>query len=113
MDLGDTLVDLVGQLGSAAIADRFGPQQPTPVGYGPTITTPVDVGIPFVDVISEPPSDCSNYAYKKVCGQYKWVKIRKRRRKRLATASDIADLAKLKGVLGQGKAMETWIATHS
>lgn len=38
-------------------------------------------------------------------------KTRKRRR-RLATTSDIKDLAALKAVLGGGKAFETWIATH-
>ena len=36
----------------------------------------------------------------------------KRRRQRLATKSDIKDLASLKGIVGQGKVMETWIATH-
>jgi len=36
----------------------------------------------------------------------------KRRRNRLATKSDIKDLASLKGIVGQGKVMETWIATH-
>lgn len=36
----------------------------------------------------------------------------RRRRARLATKSDIKDLASLKGILGGGKAFETWIATH-
>lgn len=36
----------------------------------------------------------------------------RRRRNRLATTSDIKDLASLKAVLGGGKAFETWIATH-
>lgn len=37
---------------------------------------------------------------------------RRRRRKRLATKSDLSDLAALKGILGAGKMMEVWIATH-
>lgn len=39
------------------------------------------------------------------------VKCRRRRR-RLATHSDIKDLAALKAVLGSGKAFDTWIATR-
>lgn len=38
---------------------------------------------------------------------------RRRRRKRLATTSDIKDLAALKAVLGDGQNLKTWIATHS
>jgi len=37
---------------------------------------------------------------------------RRRRRKRLATKSDIADLAALKSILGGGKALDAWIATR-
>lgn len=36
----------------------------------------------------------------------------RRRRRRLATHSDIKDLAALKAVLGAGKAFDTWIATR-
>lgn len=36
----------------------------------------------------------------------------RRRKKRLATVSDIKDLASLKTVLGGGKAFESWIATR-
>jgi hypothetical protein len=36
----------------------------------------------------------------------------RRRRRRLATHSDIKDLAALKAVLGSGKAFDTWIATR-
>lgn len=39
------------------------------------------------------------------------VKCRRKRR-RLATHSDIKDLAALKSVLGSGKAFDTWIATR-
>ena len=36
----------------------------------------------------------------------------RRRRRRLATHSDIKDLAALKAILGSGKAFDTWIATR-
>jgi len=51
--------------------------------------------------------------YKKVCGVYKWVTPKRRRRRALATKGNLKDLAALKGILGTGKAFETWIATHS
>lgn len=54
-----------------------------------------------------------NYILKYTCGEWKWVKKRKRRRKRLATSSDIKDLSSLKGVLGGGKSFDLWIATHA
>ena len=61
------------------------------------------------------PPGCGGAApvYKKVCGEYRWVYPKRRRRKSLVTKGDIKGLAALKGVLGNGKAMETWIATHS
>lgn len=43
--------------------------------------------------------------------QIKKCKTR-RRRKRLASASDIKDLASLKAILGGGKSLDTWIATR-
>lgn len=101
MDLGA----LLGQLGTAYIQNKYAPQPTSFID---------DIGVPFVDVIPEAPtSNCEqDMVYKKVCGEWKWVKRRKRRRKRLATHSDIKDLSALKGVLGQGKLLETWIATH-
>jgi len=51
--------------------------------------------------------------YKKVCGSYRWVQPKRRRRKSLATKGDLRDLASLKGILGTGKAFEVWIATHA
>ena len=56
----------------------------------------------------------ANIVYKWDCAtqQYTPRKKYRRRRKRLASKSDIKDLASLKGIVGQGKVMETWIATH-
>lgn len=45
------------------------------------------------------------------CVGFRPKKSRKRRR-RLATASDIKDLASLKAVLGGGKAFENYLAIH-
>jgi len=50
--------------------------------------------------------------WKKVCGVYKWVYPKRRRRKQLLTRTDAAGLAQLKGIVGCGKTMDTWIATH-
>lgn len=125
-DLGNLLGDLLGQAGSTWIDNQLGGGarlDTTPVGYNPALfglETP-DIGIPFVDVIpNNPGAACGGGSpvYKKVCGQYKWVTPKRRKRKRLLTKSDVKDLAALKGVLGASdaatsKAFQTWIATHS
>lgn len=118
MDLGQILTDL----GTTYIQSRYGQAAPPSVqtaGYSAAdllgLTTPGG-GIPGVDIIPEPQAaNCGGGSpvYKKVCGAYKWVYPKRRRRKALVTKKDITGLAQLKGVLGMGKAMETWIATHS
>jgi len=65
------------------------------------------------DIASGPsmPADCGvRYLWDPV--KDKWIKRSRRRRKRLATKSDLNDLAALSGILGKGKAFEVWIATH-
>ncbi len=85
------------------------PTTPPPV----TVPPPAGGGVPgYTGGGACEPDPRNNYVLKFICGQWKWVKKQKRRRKRLATSSDIGDLAKLKGILGMGKSMETWIATH-
>lgn len=113
MDLGQLATDLLRQAGTAYINQQFG-QAPVPT-VQPALNLTDSIGVPFVDVIPEAPAhSCGGSpVYKKVCGQYKWVHSKKRRRKRLATQSDLKDLAALKGILGNGKAFETWIATHA
>lgn len=49
--------------------------------------------------------------YKKVCGQYRWVWPKRRRRRQLLTGSDAAGLTQLVNILGNGKATQAWIAT--
>ncbi len=110
MDLGS----IIGTLGSSYIQAKY--QQPSTV-YGGAIQAQPALGLPFVDVIPE--ADTGHCGGRQLwdpkgnCGQGKWIKKSRKRRKRLATHSDLKDLAALKGVLGGGKAFETWIATHS
>lgn len=97
----------------------------TPPGGGPPPTffpvSPADPGggnggLPPVVINNGacgPDDPMRGYVYKKVCGQYRWVKQKRRRRKSLVTKSDLNGLASLKGILGTGKAFEVWIATHS
>jgi len=115
LDLGQIL----GGLGSEYINARYGQQATPQVIYANSPTIPVGMGdpgggIPFVDVIPEPPAGCSprDYVYKFTCDGWRWIKRRKRRRKQLVTKGDIAGLASLKGVT-TGEQMKTWIATHS
>ena len=57
------------------------------------------------------PSDIV-YSWDECSQTYVPKKKRKSRRKQLVTKGDIKGLAALKGVVGTGKIMETWIATH-
>lgn len=68
---------------------------------------------PAGSTVSVAASGQQGMVYKKVCGQYRWVKQKRRRRKQLATQGDLRDLAALQGILGNGKAFQTWIATHA
>ena len=71
-----------------------------------------NLGIPGIDVVPDAPTgDCNGRKlYDPAKG--KWITQRRRRRKRLATPSDLKDLAALRGVLGNGEAFKTWRATH-
>lgn len=57
------------------------------------------------------PSDIV-YSWDEKTMSYVPKKKRKARRRQLVTKGDIKGLAALKGVVGTGKIMETWIATH-
>jgi len=121
MDLGTLATDLLRQAGTAYIQREFGPTMGPPVGMQPafldSVIPDIDLGVPGPGVFtpSAPAAACGGASpvYKKVCGEYKWVQPKRRRRKRLATQGDLKDLAALKGILGNGKAFEVWIATHS
>ncbi len=105
MDLGS----VVAQLGGQYIQTRYSQQpQQQPV---------------FLDTLTDFFTDGSAQQQGPVqqgkCGMVwnpdtgKWQKKTRRRRKRLATKSDLSDLAALKGILGSGEAFKVWIATHS
>ena len=72
-------------------------------GTLPTIPTPGDVTITGS---CPPPSYCVDGKTGKVT-----IKQKRRRRRRLATSSDIRDLSSLKSVLSPAD-LKTWIATH-
>ena len=99
MDLGN----LLGDLGTAYINAKYANQPPTPSIQYTSSVAPTAGGISttpafsFNDIPVIGGTPCK----------------RRRRRKRLATVSDIKDLAALKAVLGKGQAFTTWIATHS
>jgi len=104
-------------------ASVFGGNLPggAPQGGQPLAVTtgvPATVGTPTVIAQPGTPAAVPNPAIKSYCYKFKdgvWqlVKMRRRRRKQLATKGDLQDLAALKGILGTGKAFEVWIATHS
>jgi len=88
------------------------PIVPVVVNQTPQVQAPVVFPTGGVQVACDN-DPMKGMVYKKVCGEYRWVKQKYRRRKALVTQSDLKGLAALKGVLGGGKAFETWIATHS
>ncbi len=83
--------------------------QPPPGGLNPAIIPPVGSTVAY----NQCDDPMRGMVYKKVCGQFKWVKQKRRRRRSLASDGDIRMLSALKGVLGNGKALQSWIAVNS
>lgn len=117
IDLGSFLGS-VGQIATAYNTYRGSRQtQNVATWPGPATGQPQTAGmdlLPFVDCIPEPPScngDNHYWSPRANRGQGGWVKYR-RRRKQLATKSDLKDLAALKSIMSPGD-LKTWIATHS
>ncbi len=112
MDLGNLLGQVLTEVISTRQADR---NQARPVGFA-TQMQPALFDMPFADIIPEQGDSCGTgkmlWDPRANCGQGKGIKRRKRRRKRLATASDIKDLSALQGAGLTGKALASWIATH-
>ena len=121
LDLGN----LLGTLGSQYISARYGqppvPQvmaptfqaqgpaagiAPTPALAGPNL---MDLGKEGYDYFFGESTVPKNMTVDPVTGRL--CKKQRRRRKRLATTSDIKDLAALKSVLSPAD-LKTWIATH-
>ncbi len=90
-----------------------GSAPPTPGPVAPLVgTTGATTVIPGTGGPMMVPANCApTMIYNSHTG--KWTRKRRRRRRQLATRSDIRDLSALKGVLGNGKALESWIATHA
>ena len=135
MDLGS----IVTTLGSQYIQARYGQPQVRPVmTAAPGLQVPVGLGVDTYGITPTPAflpalpgavAATGSLASKiggavaglglglaadeiaAIAGVASKVKCRRRRR-RLATHSDIKDLAALKAVLGSGKAFDTWIATR-
>jgi len=125
LDLGN----LLGTLGSQYISARYGQprppaiMQPTIVAQGPqagvlqpVLTPPVAAGLgaaagELYDFFTDDQKAQlgSGMRIDPVTGRL--CKKQRRRRKRLATTSDIKDLAALKSVLSPAD-LKTWIATH-
>jgi len=121
LDLGN----LLGTLGSQYISTRYGQPrppailQPTIVAQGPSAgiaPTPALAGPSLMELgqegyqyfFGDSPAP-RNMTIDPVTGRL--CKKQRRRRKRLATTSDIKDLAALKSVLSPAD-LKTWIATH-
>lgn len=108
-----SVTDLISTLGTQYIQQRFadGSSPQGSVIQGPMLQQ--TLGIPFADVVSTVDKQGMVYDPNGNCGAGKWIKRRRKRRKVLVTNSEIAGLAKLKGVVGAGQVMKEWIATHS
>jgi len=126
LDLGSLIGTVAGSYFNAKYSGGTRPGLPiqTMAGFPPlsTITgipdsaplplTPA-LGLPFADIVMDAPSAKMVWDPAANCGAGKWLRKRRRRHRNLATRGDIKDLSALKGVLGQGKLLEVWIATHS
>lgn len=109
-----TIIDAIVDLGTAYFAGQQPTQQPMPLA-SPGATVNVGAAPAAQPYQSICPTDSGSKGMiwdpNANCGAGKWIKRRKRRRQRLATASDIKDIGALKSVLGP-KALGAWIATH-
>lgn len=102
MDLGN----LIGDIAKTYITTRYAPTPvSTPINYMPADFQVGPLNVDPMDLFTQDTgAPVVSFGKKKTC---------RRRRRRLATMSDIKDLAALKSVLGNGEAFKTWIATHS
>jgi len=60
----------------------------------------------------DPNDPYKGMVYKRVCGQWKWIKKTYRRRKQLFTTRDASQLSSLIGIAGKSQIAKTWIASH-
>lgn len=84
-----------------------------PFGGSPSSFVPVPGGSPGFSTAAPPAGEKVEFVVDPSTGQCVMKKKKTRRRRpRLATASDIADLSALESVLGKGQMLKTWIATR-
>jgi hypothetical protein len=103
MDLGNIIGDVIGGVTQYQIAKLAAKNQPAAFFPGSLPDLAGDVYSALTDQQIVDAGGVVNLApRKKKC----------RRRRRLATMSDIRDLAALKSILGNGETFRTWIATH-
>jgi len=109
----------VGPYGGNIVGGRMGRISPGGIIGGAVGGTVVDMlgnlfdgdsGMQLPEGVCKP-SDIV-YSWDEKTMTYVPKKKRKARRRQLVTKGDIKGLAALKGVVGTGKIMETWIATH-
>lgn len=120
-DVYGTVDQALGGILPGGVAPTIQPFPAYNIGV-PTVQVPTPVPGTGGPVLPPPPSPpvsaCSaddpmkGMVWSKRCGVWGWHKKKHRRRKRLATASDIKDLNALQNVFGNGKALQAWIATH-
>lgn len=102
MDLGE----IITGLGKTYIEAKYSTPSITPVPQTTPVYSLPEMGADIVDFFTDPATGAVvPVKAKKPC--------RRRRRRRLATKSDLGDLAALKAILGNGEAFKAWIATHS
>lgn len=109
VDLGNLLGKAIDVVGSVFRAEARGPTvapvQPffdygSPPPYNPggnVMAAQTGFGIPGVEVISESNLD-KGLVYKKVCGEYKWVKQKRRRRRKMLTDADFNALLRIQAL---------------
>jgi len=88
----------------------------------PSVINPPVTNMP-VQPPTQPPmmvaaAGCDNdpmkgMVWSKYCGVWAWRKKTRRRRKKLVTQGDAQGLSTLISILGNGKATQAWIATHT
>ena len=109
----------VGDIATTLLAAQVLPGMgPLPMGITSQALVPSPQGS-FVDPLTAPLTPTTiarcgipkGYHISCVCGVMKYVKNRKRKRQ-LASKSDLANLAALIGIAGNGKLVQVWVATH-
>jgi len=74
---------------------------------------PAQVAIPAYTGTGCDDDPMKGMVWKKHCGTWRWVKVKRRRRRKLVSQSDAQGLSTLIAILGNGKATQAWIATHT